>query len=92
MTSGGSAYAGGELTYDVFLSYAHVNNNPEGGAWVSEFHKKLRAKLDERLGRPGRAKFFFDIETLGKNAEFGPQIEEALSQARASRCSIPRRA
>ncbi|MDH3598296.1 MAG: toll/interleukin-1 receptor domain-containing protein [Candidatus Tectomicrobia bacterium] len=81
MTSSESAYAGGELTYDVFLSYAHVNNHPDGGAWVSEFHKQLRAKLDERLGRSGRAKFFFDTGTLGKNVEFGPQIEEALRKS-----------
>ena len=83
MTSSGSAYAGGDLIYDVFLSYAWVNNNADGpaGQWVSEFRKKLGAALDERLGRTGQAKFFFDIETLGRNVEFGPQIEEALQKS-----------
>ena len=83
MTSSGSAYAGGDLTYDVFLSYAWVDNDADGiaGAWVSEFRRKLGKALDARLGRGGQTKFFFDTETLGKNVAFGPQIEEALQKS-----------
>ena len=83
MTSSGSAYAGGDLTYDVFLSYAWVDNDADGiaGAWVSEFRRKLGKALDARLGRGGQAKLFFDTETLGRNVAFGPQIEEALQKS-----------
>ena len=83
MTSSGSAYAGGDLQYDVFLSYAWVDNEPDGiaGAWVTEFRTKLGKALDARLGRGGQSKFFFDTETLGKNVDFGPQIEDALQKS-----------
>ena len=59
--------------YDVFLSYAWVDNDPDGiaRAWVSEFRTKLGKALNARLGRRGQSKFFFDIETLGKNVDLG---------------------
>ena len=68
--------------YDVFISYAWVNNAQKGpgGKWVSEFRRRLGAALDARLGRQDSFKFFFDIETLGRNVDFGPQIEEALEK------------
>ena len=83
MNSRESAYAGGDWTYDVFLSYARVDNNADGpaGEWVSEFRRKLSIALDQRLGRAGRAKFFFDLETIGQNRAFGPQIEAALQKS-----------
>ncbi len=78
-----SAYASGDFEYDVFLSYAWVNNNEKGiaGAWVSDFLERLEAALNARLGRSDSSKFFFDVRTLGKNADFGPQIEDALKES-----------
>lgn len=83
MTDSKSAYAGGDFEYDVFLSYAWVNNNPKGivGNWVSGFQERLEATLNARLGRSDSSKFFFDIKTLGKSTEFGPQIEDALRKS-----------
>ena len=83
MNVSGSAYAGRDFEYDVFVSYAWVNNDPDGpgGTWVSDFRKRLGRALDERLGRTGCARFFFDRETLGKHVQFGTLIEDALRKS-----------
>jgi hypothetical protein len=83
MSDGGkSAFVPG-FQYDVFISYAWVNNYPEQDGkpetgWVSQFKTKLQQRIDERLGRTGAARLFFDRTRLGKNQDFDPQIEAAV--------------
>ena len=43
--------------YDLFISYAHVDNQPGGKrGWVHRFQDELVLRLDRRLGRIGAAK------------------------------------
>jgi hypothetical protein len=83
MSTSGASYVGGDFEYDVFLSYAWANNDPDGeaGEWVTEFRKRLNKAVNAELGRDCQTKFFFDIETLGPNVEFGDQIEDALRKS-----------
>ncbi len=45
------------VDYDVFISYAHVDNQ-EG--WVDEFHRQLELTLSQRVGRMGVAEIWRD--------------------------------
>ena len=79
------AYVPG-FEYDVFISYAWVNNYPEQddkpeSGWVTRFKKKLQQYLDERLGRLGSSRIFLDIVQLGKNQDFDPQIETSVKKS-----------
>jgi hypothetical protein len=67
--------------YDVFISYAHLNNRPltsEHQGWISRFHKSLEALLSMRLGDP--AKIWRD-EKLRGNDIFSAEIVAQFSQA-----------
>mgnify|MGYP006143698895 CR=1 FL=1 len=75
------------MKYDVFVSYAHVNNQPfvPGQAgWVSTLVDNLRAslaqKLPRRAGAPAAASVWMDPRLPG-NDEFDTKIEEALRQS-----------
>jgi len=79
------AYVPG-FKYDVFISYAWVNNQSaddrdgESG-WVTQFCKRLRRGLDEKLGRIGSSSFFFDEAGMARERDFNPQIEAALKSS-----------
>jgi hypothetical protein len=53
-----------DYQYDVFISYAWVNNQPPDesdpdSGWITRFMKRLKQGLDEKLGRIGSSEFFF---------------------------------
>ena len=71
--------------YDVFISYAWVNNQIEPGTqqtsgWVSLFREGLRQGIDGELGRSNASRFFIDTAELDKNRGWGKQLETALSK------------
>ena len=71
--------------YDVFISYAWVDNQVDDDdqsahGWVSQFRDRLTRRIDQKLGRIDSARIFFDTFAIGKNHDFGPQIEAALSK------------
>jgi hypothetical protein len=79
------AYVAG-FEHDIFISYAWVDNQPDDGddperGWVSQFRYLLNRRVDQKLGRIGAAHVFFDTTQLGKNRDFGPQIEAAVRNA-----------
>jgi hypothetical protein len=86
MSEGGKKAYVPDFEYDVFISYAWVNNypdvddEPESG-WVTRFKKKLQRHLDERLGRTNASKIFVDRVNLKKNQDFNPQIEAAVKSS-----------
>ena len=72
--------------YEVFISYAWVNNYPEDesdseSGWITRFKNRLQPRLDERLGRKGAARLFFDCTSLQHNKNFDLRIEQALQQS-----------
>jgi hypothetical protein len=66
---------------DVFISYAHIDNQPltdtEKG-WIDEFHRALEIRLQELLG--DRPKIWRDPKLQG-NDVFGDTLVEQFSQA-----------
>lgn len=68
--------------YDIFISYAHVDNATRKGlsGWVAQFHEELVLRLDKRLGRIGEARVWWD-DRLGGAHVFDHVIKRAVSRA-----------
>lgn len=62
------------VTYDVFISYAHVDNL-EG--WVDAFHRQLAVKLTSRVGRAGWLRIWRD-EALDGSQLFDDVIRRRI--------------
>ena len=61
---------------DVFISYAHIDNQPlleDSKGWVTRFHRILETRLAQLLG--AKPKIWRD-EKLQGNDKFGPEILE----------------
>lgn len=73
-----------DFEYDVFISYAHVDNLDEDPAvtegWVDRFHRALEVGLVKRLGRMGVLKVWRDT-ALGGNQLFDDAIRERLERS-----------
>ncbi len=66
---------------DVFISYAHLDNQPltaSAQGWVSEFHEALSKRLGEVLGKPPR--IWRDPKLQG-NDVFADEITQRFEQA-----------
>src|SRR5262245_42663095 len=71
-----------EFKNDVFVSYAHADNqpNPVGACWVNQFVEHLEVELRRRLGGTQDLKFYFDRRSLRSN----DYLQALLENARAS--------
>ncbi len=68
-------------SYDIFISYAHVDNMPGGKrGWVYRFQNELKARLDRKLGRIGLARIWWDSRLDGSHV-FNDVIQEAVGGA-----------
>jgi hypothetical protein len=69
--------------HDVFVSYAHIDNEPLAGAadgWVTTLVRNLTTIVRQKLGdREGRLDVWVDDELAG-NVPFPAQIEAALGR------------
>lgn len=65
--------------YDIFISYAHVNNL--GSGWVDRFHEALEIALAQRVGRVGEVKIWRDNRKLDGGQLFDLTIETAVRKA-----------
>jgi hypothetical protein len=76
------AYVPGHA-HDVFISYAHIDNEPLVGAsegWVSTLVRNLETVLRQKLGdRERRLDIWMDHELAG-NRPFGDDIQAALER------------
>lgn len=67
--------------HDLFISYAHIDNQPLGGrptGWVADLHHALRVRLGQLLGE--EPKIWRD-EKLGGADFFDDEIRSALTSA-----------
>ena len=70
--------------YDIFLSYASVDNTAlvepyaEETRWVMAFKVALQQAVDSQLGRTNDAKWFFDAQSLRTGDHLTDEIVQAL--------------
>ncbi len=76
------AYVSG-YEHDVFISYAHVDNEPLGDTdlgWVSLLARNLQTAVDRKLGRKGLCDLWMDYR-LRNNEPFTPSIMDAVEKS-----------
>jgi len=76
-------------TYDIFISYAHIDNRPtswENLGWIEKFHKDLETLLARRVGRPDAIKIWWDKRRLDGNVLFDHSIEEGIRHSAIMIC------
>src|SRR5262245_41801885 len=68
--------------YDIFISYAHVDNVVPRGArgWVERFQEELEIELSRRMGRVGAAKIWWDKDLDGSQI-FNETIRQTITQS-----------
>jgi hypothetical protein len=71
---------------DVFISYAHVDNQPffdaeESAGWVATFVRLLKNELAQKLGRAEDFTVWFDAINLRGNHSVTPEITTKLGRA-----------
>lgn len=68
---------------DIFISYAHVDNEPDiqGVRWVSEFVRGLKLQVLQRLGGPRDFKVFFDESDLEAHHQLQYLLENVRDTA-----------
>ena len=72
------------FAYDIFLSYAHVDNStalPKEEGWISQFHQHLVDKLAKRFGRLDMVKIWWDKRSLDGGVGFDQTIQSAIEQS-----------
>jgi hypothetical protein len=78
-----------DYTYDIFISYAHVDNIPtsyENLGWIEKFYKDLDTLLTRRIGRPDVIKLWWDNRKLDGSILFDDSIEEGIKQSAIMLC------
>jgi hypothetical protein len=76
------AYVSG-YQHDVFVSYAHVDNEPLGDVdhgWISLLVQNIQTAVDRKLGRKGSCDIWMDYR-LRKNEPFTPNIMDAVGKS-----------
>lgn len=74
------AYISG-YTYDIFISYAHLDNLKMPGqqeGWIELFYKSLVLKLTQRVGKIDAVKVWWDSKKLDGSKLFDNSIEEGI--------------
>lgn len=82
------AYTSG-YTYDIFISYAHVDNIAFPGqadGWIIQFYKNLNLMLAKRSGRLDTVKIWWDNKKLDGSVLFDSSIEEGIKQTAIMIC------
>ncbi len=71
--------------HDVFVSYAHIDNEPLPGikhGWVTNFVEGLKITLAKEMGRKDKFSLWMDYEKLRGNHTVTPEIHSVLAEAR----------
>jgi hypothetical protein len=78
-------------TYDIFISYAHVDNIPvfnQEQGWIEQFHEDLRILLVQRLGRIDDIRIWWDEKRLDGGTFFDHSIEEGIRRTAVMLCLL----
>ena len=75
------SYASPEYDYDIFISYARLDNQsetPETKGWVTFLYERIKFQLMQKLGlREGVEIFFDDSEIVFKVDEFKSKVKKS---------------
>src|SRR6476660_172631 len=77
--------------YDIFISYAHVDNIEFPGqtdGWIEKFYKNLHLLLAKRLGRMDMVKIWWDNKKLDGSIMFNDSIQEGIKQSAIMICLL----
>lgn len=70
--------------YDIFISYAHVDNATFPGqesGWIQTFYDNLNLMLAKRFGRMGMVKIWWDSQKLDGSILFNDSIESGIKNS-----------
>jgi TIR domain len=76
-------------TYDIFISYAHVDNAAFPGqadGWIEQFYKNLNLMLAKRFGRLDMVKIWWDNKKLDGSVLFDQSIESGIQKSAIMIC------
>jgi hypothetical protein len=76
-------------TYDIFISYAHVDNLTFPGqadGWIEQFYKNLNLMLAKRVGRLDIIKIWWDSRKLDGSILFDDSIEDGIKRSAIMIC------
>jgi hypothetical protein len=82
-STNGDAYING-YAYDIFISYAHIDNQAlfhEQYGWIEEFYNELNLLLIRRIGEAGAIKIWWDNKKLDGSMEFNSYIDKSIQQS-----------
>jgi TIR domain len=71
-------------TYDIFLSYAHLDNMKMPGqaqGWIELFYQSLNLKLAQRIGKMDAVKIWWDNRKLDGSKLFDHTIEDGINNS-----------
>jgi hypothetical protein len=75
--------------YDIFISYAHVDNIPVGDekeGWIVRFYETLRTVLARRFGRTDMVKIWWDSKKLDGSTVFDDSIAGGIERSAVMIC------
>jgi hypothetical protein len=78
-------------TYDIFISYAHVDNIAFPGqtsGWIEQFYTNLNLLLAKRLGKMDTVKIWWDSKKLDGSIIFDDSIQEGIKRSAIMICLI----
>jgi hypothetical protein len=73
-----------DYEYDIFISYAHVDNIAFPGqadGWIEQFYKNLNLMLAKRFGRLDIVKIWWDSKKLDGSVLFDKSIEDGIKKS-----------
>lgn len=79
-----------DYTYDIFISYAHIDNQQTSGktrGWIEKFYAELNLSLLRRIGTY-KISFWWDEKRLDGSIEFNPYINEAIQKSAIMICLV----
>ncbi len=75
--------------YDIFISYAHVDNAAFPGqadGWIEQFYKNLVLMLAKRFGRMDTVKVWWDTKKLDGSVQFNQSIASGIEKSAIMIC------